>query len=263
MLDFDSIDDWAPELATTLCSHVPSCIEQKLKDAKPKYIEDAQDLLFELTDRDAIIDAVLAWLRSTEIAAYHGSRLIDVELASVQAGGLQPLEAKTRRCRLVRALSTHPEWHTVEAQLDAAIQAHGPGECAGVREGQVHLTLSRVGLIDDFNHYLTYGAEFDQHVAQDLLGNKGKELLAQDGEAMVIKFAVPGDMALQAAHSIFSIEHIRSKGEVPNLANEFLAAWSYRLAHPGFQSGTSKVDCGMMFRQTVPAAWIVGVETIA
>jgi hypothetical protein len=40
-------------------------------------------LLFELADRDAIIDKTLAWLRSETIVAYHGTRLIDAEVASV------------------------------------------------------------------------------------------------------------------------------------------------------------------------------------
>jgi len=262
MLDFDNIDDWAPKLAATLRPHVLNSVEQMLVEATPEYIEDARDLLLDLTDRDAVIDAVLDWLRSRKIAGYHGSRLTDAEISSVQVGGLIPLEADTRRDRLIRALSPHPRWPEVAAQLDAAIQAHGQGGCAGSREGQVHLTLSRVGLTNGFDHYLTYGAEFDQHVAHKLLGTEGKELLARDGEPRVIQVAVPGASALDAAHPIFSIDDVRASGEVPNLVDEFLKSWSYRLAYPSFQSRTLRVDCGMIFNQTVPAAWIVGCVTL-
>jgi hypothetical protein len=94
-------------------------------------------------------------------------------------------------------------------------------------------------------------------VAYELLGSEGKELLAHDGEPRVIQVAVPGNLALNAAHPYFSIDDLRAKGDVPNLVSEFLEAWSYRLAYPGFQSRTLKVDCGMLFFSTIPADWIV------
>jgi hypothetical protein len=263
MIDFDSIDNWAPELAAALSGHVPDSVAPELAAAAPEFVEDARDLLFELTDRDAVIDATLAWIRSIEIVGYHGTRLTDEEMASVRAIGLIPLKAEARRDRLIRALSPHPRWHEVADHLDAAIQAHGRGNTAGRREGQVHLTLSRAGLTDSFNHYLTHGAEFDQRVAYALLGQDGKELLARDGKPTVIHFAVPGPLALDAAHLHFSIDDLRDRGDVPNLVNQFLEAWSFRLAHPGFQSRTLRIDCGMVFRSAIPAIWIIGFDTLA
>jgi hypothetical protein len=262
MLDFDMIDDWAPKLATEMRAYVPSSVDQKLWEAAPRFVEDARDLLFESTNREAVIDAMLAWLRSTKIVGYHGSRLTEAEIVSVQEAGLLPLKADTRRGRLLRALSPHRRWPEVADRLDTAIQAYGQGECAGCREGQVHLTLSKAGLINDFDHYLIYGAEFDQHVAYELLGTEGKELLTRDGEPRVIRFAIPGAFALDAAHPYFSIEDVQASGDVPNLAKEFLESWSYRLAHPGFQSRTLKVDCGMIFHQSIPADWIISIDTI-
>jgi hypothetical protein len=260
MLDFDNIDDWSPKLSAVL-RKIQSSVEQKFLKAKPQYIEDARDLLFDLTNRGVVIEAVLTWLRSMKIIGYHGSRMTEAEIISVQETGLLPLIANTRRDRLTRALSPHPRWGEVAAKLDPTIQAYGQGGFAGHREGQVHLTLSRAGLINGLNHYLLYGSEFDQHVAFELLGAEGKELLARDGKPKIIKFAVPGDLALDAAHPIFSVDDIRLRGDVPNLVNEFLESWSYRLAYPNFQSRTLKVDCGMVFYQTVPAAWIVEIET--
>lgn len=230
--------------------------------AAPGYIEDARDLLFDLTDRDAIIDATLGWIRSTKVAGHHGSRLTDAEVASVRADGLLPLKAEGRRDRLVRALSPHPRWGEVAGQLDPTIRALGQGGRAGRREDQVHLTLSRSGLTNGFNHYLTHGAEFDQHVAHALLGPEGKELLGRDGVPRVVQVAVPGVDALKAAHPIFGIEALRANGDVPNLVEDFLKAWSYRLAHPSFRARTLEVDCGMVFRSTVPSAWLVNIETL-
>ncbi|MEX1204752.1 MAG: hypothetical protein WEB85_05830 [Dongiaceae bacterium] len=261
-LDFDNIDDWVLRLTDALMGHVPDSVGPTLVAAAPEYVEDARNLLFDLTDRDAIIDTTLAWVRSTMVAGYHGTRLTDGEVVSVRAMGLLPLKAEARRNRLVRALSPHPRWGEVADGLDAAIRAHGQRGCAGDREEQVHLTLSRFGLINGFNHYLTHGAEFDQHVAYALLGSEGKELLGSDGEPRVIQIAVPGAVALDAAHPFLGIDDLRSRGDVPNLVDEFLTAWSYRLAHPGFQARTLEVDCGMVFRSTVPSAWVVNIETL-
>jgi hypothetical protein len=262
LLDFDSIDDWAPRLKAVLRPLVPDSAEQEILRASPRYIEDALDLLFELTNRASIIDTMINWLCSTRLAGYHGSRLTASEVALVHAVGLIPLEATQPRNRLERALSRHPRWPEVVGQLDTAIHDHGQGACAGRREGQVHLTLSRCGLVKGFPHYLMYGSEFDQHVAHSLLGPGGKEVLRFDGEPRVIQFAVPGDSALAAAHPFFGIRNLIARGDVPNLVREFLQSWSYRLAHPSFQSRTLEVDCGMFFRETLPSAWIVGTETL-
>lgn len=262
MIDFDNIDSWAPKLTAALRLHVSDSVKEKIAKAAPEYIEDAQDLLFKLTDQEAVIGNTLNWLQSLKVLGYHGSRLTNAEIDSVRLAGLLPLEAKNRRHRLIRALSSHPKWSEVSTQLDTVIQDHGDGNCAGRREGQVHLTLSRAGLTKSFNHYLTHGAEFDQHVAYELLGTEGKELLAKYGEAILIQFAVPGKLALDAAHPYFSVDDMRASRKVPNLADKFIMTWSYRLAFPDFQTRTLKTDCGMMFRQAVPAAWIVCLQTL-
>lgn len=261
IIDFDEIDYWSPKLMEALGPHLPGSIAQTLQIAQPEFLEDARDLLFDITDRESIIDATLSWIRSTTIAGYHGSRLIDEEIASIRTDGLIPLKAVARRQRLTRALSQHPRWNELADQLDATINAHGPSGAAGRREGQVHLTVSAAGLLDRFNHYLTHGAEFDQRVAHTLLGPEGKQLLARDGKPTIICVAVPGSYALEATHPHFGIDVTRARGDLPNLVSEFLEAWSYRLAYPEFQSRLLKIDCGMVFREPVPAAWIVDIRT--
>lgn len=263
MVDFDDIEDWAPRLTRALVRRVPKSARLKVAATKTRYIENSLKLLFKLTDREDVIDAAIAWINSIEIAGYHGSRLTDAEVDSVQTIGLLPLKAESRRSRLLRALTPHPRWHQVADQLDSIIRAHGPGSAAGGREEQVHLTLSRAGLTNGFNHYLKYGSEFDQRVAHALLGAEGKELLGSDGQPRVIQFAVPGPEALNAAHPHFSIDSMRAKGEVPNLIREYLETWSYRLAHPEFQTQKLKTDCGMVFRSPLPIAWITKIDTVA
>lgn len=262
MIDFDEIDDWAPELSDVLSQCVPHSFARKVADAAPEYIEDALEMLFESTVRNAVIDATLAWIVSSKVVGYHGSRLTDEEVASVRSDGLTPLVAETRRDRIVRALSVHPRWHEVADRLEPTLRDHGPGGAAGRREGQAHLTLSRCGLVNGFNHYLTHGSEFDQRVAHALLGPDGEEYLIKVGKPTVLRVAVPGPRTLDAAHPHFGVDDMRIRGEVPNLVREFLEAWSYKLAHPAFQSRTLEVDCGMVFRSTIPATWIVGIATV-
>jgi hypothetical protein len=147
----------------------------------------------------------------------------------------------------------------VADKLDAAIEAYGQADRSGRRERQAHLTLSRSGLINGFNHYLTHGAEFDQHVANELLGQDVTELLSRDGKPRIIQFAVLGNLALDAAHPYFSIEDLRAKGDLPNIIDKFLNAWSYRLAYPDFQARSLKIDCGIVFRSAVPPEWLIHI----
>ena len=196
-IDFDEIDDWAPPLRSVLKVFLPLDIENILVSRRPEFVEDALDAIFEVSDRNAIIDTTLDWVRCETIVGYHGTRLTPEEIESIRDRGLLQLDASARRIRLTRALSKHPQWRSVSSRLDEALEKHGRGQCAGGRERQVHLTLSRSGLVNSFNHYLSHGSEFDQHVAYYLLGDEGKELLREDGAPTLLKFAVPGDVALE------------------------------------------------------------------
>lgn len=260
MVCFDNIDEWAPALSEVLLPLAPPDIQRRLQVAAPEYIEDARDLFLKFAARDSVIDAILRWVRSTSIAGYHGTRLTTADLESIRLSGLVPLRAAARRQRLERALSRHPRWNEVADRLEEAIDSVGPGCAVGSREGQVHLTLSRAGLTDGFNHYLTHGAEFDGHVASELLGDEGRELLSIDGTPYVIQVALPGGDALAAAHPFFTVEDMRARGEMPNVIREFLEVWCFRLSRPGYQSRKLKIDCGMMFESSVPAGWIRQIE---
>lgn len=260
MACFDTIDEWAPALSEVLLPLAPADIQHKLKAAAPEYIEDARDCFLRFAERESVIDAMLEWIRSTRIAGYHGTRLAPAEVESIRASGLIPLKSVARRERLQRALSRHPRWNEVANRLEEAIHSIGPGCAVGRREGQVHLTLSRAGLTDAFNHYLTHGAEFDWHVAAELLGEEGKELLSADGIPYVIQVAVSGAAALAAAHPFFTVEDMRARGELPNIIKEFLDVWCFRLSRPGYQSRKLKLDCGMVFGSTVPTEWIRRID---
>ena len=263
MLDFDNFETWGPQLTDAFGNLASKSVSNRLVTAKPEYVEDALNLFFTLTDRDKVIDATLAYIQSTTVTGYHGTRLIDSDIDSIQTLGLLPLNANARRQRLLRALSPHPRWSDVANDLDAILLKYGKEGRGGCREGQVHLTLSRSGLINGFNHYLLYGAEFDQHVARALLGEEGREYLRRDGESKIIRVTVPGEIALDATNRYFTIDDRRARGDVPNLVNELLQTWTYKLTWPDFSCETLEVDCGMVFHSTVPCSWILDVETWA
>ena len=124
------------------------------------------------------------------------------------------------------------------------------------------MTLSRRGLVSEFNQYLTHGADIDRHIAFELLGREGVDLLAKDGEARLIKVAVPGHKALEAANPYWGVEECQASNRVPNLICELLGSWSCRLGTPRFQCRSFGLDCGMMFKSTVPSDWIAEIETL-
>lgn len=260
LVDFDNNRIWVPLLTQAVGPLLLDAARERLLADKPRNAEDALRLLFCCTSRQEIVKATIEWIRGTKVASYHGSRLTDSEVDSIRSVGLLPLEAPARRKRLSRALSSHPRWK--EEELDSALLDHGPGNRAGYREGQVHLTLSCYGLRHGFNQYLHYGSDFDRHVAYTLLGDDGMELLRKDGKARIVQIAVPGDVALDRVNRYFTVEERLARGEVPYLVAEFLLAWSYTLANPDFDCGTLKVDCGMVFRETVLPDWIINIETL-
>ncbi len=262
MLEFDDVRSWGAQLDAALRPILPTHALQELENTPVEYVEDARDLLFELGDREAIIDAALDWLSSETLVGFHGTRLDNQEVASVHRLGLIPLQGSERRDRLVRALRAHPRWRDVEGRLDDVLRSYGNGNRAGVREGQVHLTLSQSGLVEGFNHYLTHGSEFDQNVARALLESDGVELLGTYGKPRLIKVAVPGAQALDAAHPYFSVDDLRANGDVPNLVGAFLNVWSFRIAQNGFEPSRLQVDCGMVFQRPVPRQWLVEIETL-
>ena len=269
MLDFDDNCAWGPLLTAAVGDLISESVVDRLVAAAPELVGDALEVLFSCTNRREIIEATLVWIRSTTVACYHGSRLTDSEVASIRAHGLVPLDAQARRARLVRALSPHPRWDEVAGRLDDTLCAYGGREMAGGRgkaggrEGQVHLTLSRSGLINDFDLYLTHGSEFDQRVAEALLGADGEELLRRDGQARVIRVAVPGKAALNAAHPYLTVEDLLARGDVPYLVTQFLQAWSYGLAHPDSDCETLGVNCHMVFYKIVPSDWIVDIHMLS
>lgn len=255
-MNFDDRRTWWAGLSSALDEHVGPSVRAKVAAASHDTYHDACEMLLSCSDREAVLDAAIKWIQSNTVGAYHGTRLDEADLQSVRANGLIPLDPLSRRARIERALSPHPRWREVKGGLEQCLSKNADG-----RRGRVYLTLSRRALLEAYPHYLMYGAELDQRVAECLLGKEGLERLRNAGQARVVALEVPGCRALEAAHPYLSVDDLLRDGGLPNIVGQFLLAWSYGLAYPDFNSDPAIGDCGLVFLSTVPSAWIVDIET--
>lgn len=262
LLNFDDILDWSASLRNAISAELSESKFSILKSLSPEFVEDAADELFSLAEKQEVLWSVVQWIESHSVVGYHGTRLTPSECESVRKFGLRPLKADSRRTRLERALSIHDRWSEVSSQLDDAIHRHGPLKEAGLRENQVHATLSRQGLIDGFDHYLSHGSEFDQRVAYQLLGCDGMDCLANDGEPYLLHLEVQGNAALQASNRYFTVKESIDRGEMPNTVREFLTHWAFHKCYPNYRPSTQRVDCGMVFSNAIPPDQIIKFERI-
>ena len=136
-----------------------------------------------------------------------------IVLNSIQKEGLKPLDLVGRKATLIEDLQGHPELSARQHQLDEILFKYGPGwehSGAGKREdGGVHVCLSRNGLLKGSNHYLTHGAEVDNHVTRDLFSNdSGLVFLENARKPMLISFDLSFPDAESAANPYgFRYEH--------------------------------------------------------
>ena len=255
-LDFDEVHAWGPMLSDHVSSLVSRALASNVISAsRPTYLEDAAKIFFSdvFQDKTRFTAEVVAWIEAQTVAAYHGSRLGGAEIDALKREGLTALSAERRREPLRKRLSIDPRW--CETKFDAAFTELVTGQSWGKREGQVHATISRGGLVKGFNHYLTYGSEFDQCVVTLLFGSAGKELLTQWGGPTLVQLAIPGTKALAAANP-----YALNANESPNLARQIVEVWTYWLADPTLVVANLEYDCGLVFDHDVPPEWIVSID---
>lgn len=249
LFDFDQICDWAPRMSEALADIVPAGLREQLPARPIKWLDDALEAILEQVDRQLLLRATRSWLMGQEIAGYHGSRLSSEEIASVLTHGLLALDPAARVELLKARLSRHPDWLTASPLFEASVAGHADGTF-GCRQGQAHLTLSRGSLLESNNHYLVEGSEFDQAVAFDLLGKDARVLLQTGRSPVLFKVQVPGPRALEVS------ERRLSTGETPSLVRYALEFWAFWLHDPTFDPATQHADVGLVFYETIPAAWI-------
>ena len=261
MIYFDSFETWSGSFGELITDLVGKEVVDNMAVLQFEDVEDAGEHVANLSTIRAISTAIEKWLRQGEFCVFHGTRLLPEEILSVEKEGLRPLLASERKHRLRKILKRHPKWHSVKHKLDKVLEDVGPKEKQGRREGQVHFSLSRSGLVNYFNHYLTHGSEFDQHVVQRLFDDKsGLRLLSSETRPVLVHISISGDELIRGAHPHFGYNDIIERGDIPGLAQTFLNAWAFKLARPSFDIASLRTDCCLMQRVPTPVERVLEME---
>lgn len=263
MIDFDDLNSWENQLNFIMKKYMSDEVCCKLTLLPIKYYDVTASVLLKLLGKDKMkqaIDDILVWIKSSSVIGYHGTRLTEQELDSLEVQGILPLSPEKRENRIAKIIKGYKI--SVD-QLRKTIYQFGEGVCNGKRKGQVHLTFSRSGLINDFPQYLLYGSEFDRKVICDLIGeNEGKKALKQYGYPKIIKVSIPGRIALEAAHPYLSIDRMRDKDTFPHIVRELLNVWVFRFIKKDFDPKQCGLDCGFIFKEKIPANWILQIRAV-
>ncbi|WP_374311723.1 hypothetical protein [Dongia sp.] len=262
--DFDSIDDWNPFLSETLSGIVPIEAIMQSQSTPPEYIEDARDLVIRniRVDKKRLYGAVESWLCERPFRAYHGTRLFPDELNSIQQKGLVPTTIQDRVNRTKRVLQEHPDWNQLRLRFEPALHEFLNKHHQKVRAGQVHLTISRGGVTHGFNHYLVYGAEFDQRFIQLLTAQGRADIMKRGTTPYLLTFEMPGDVAVDRMIAYANKFAAIRNGEPFDLIRKLIGHWAWKQFFPEFSSGTQEEDLGLVFYEIVRPEWLVRAEEI-
>ncbi|WP_421702324.1 hypothetical protein [Aliiroseovarius sp.] len=263
MIYYDKFETWAGDFRDLIVDLVGKHVVGNLAASSFEYVEDAGDYLATHTDILTASSEIQSWLQSREFCVFHGTRLLPEEILSVQRTGLQPLRATDREQRLREILDRHPKWFSVKDKLCEVLADVGPGEKQGRRERQVHFSLSRSGLVNGFDHYLTHGSEFDQHVVRRLFGDRsGLQLLNSETVPILVHVRINGGELIRGTHPYSSYSDVVDMGEIPGLARTFLDAWAFKTAKPSFEIAKLQTDCCMMQQVATPPERILNIEKL-
>ena len=239
-IDYDRIEDWSPWFGDMVASIVPKAVLVSLQTAQPRYMEGARDHLLGGVNRAELVQHLNDHLAACEVRVYHGTRVTVDEARDIRVAGLRPLRLVDRRAALAAIFSLHADWPTKAGLLDTQLHRFGAGwekGGAGRREdGCVHVCPSRAGLLYGCNHYLTHGAEVDQHIANELFPDgSGLELLKRNRSAKLISFTAPFPEAAVAANP-----YGFRPNEMPGLLGMLVTAWAYKVAKPEFSPASEE-----------------------
>ena len=213
MIYYDAFDTWGDSFGEFVLPLIGQKYLDQLGNADFEYIEDAGEFVSGITGVKRISSEIFNWVSRNEFCVFHGTRLLPSELKSLIAVGLKPLEALSRQERLSEIFSRHEDWGWVKEGLIEVLRDVGPRERDGRREQQIHFSLSKTGLVNGFNHYLTHGSEFDQRVASRLFSDdSGLRLLRSETTPYLVHVKISGQKLIQGAHPFFSYQDIVDMG---------------------------------------------------
>jgi hypothetical protein len=262
VIDYDKIGEWSPWLDEVMATIGPKGLIHELRSTTPEYLEDARDHIVAAVGRDRLVDQLNHALEAYRVRVFHGTRLTPEELRSIAQNGLRVLKLSDRRDALAAVFNQHPQWAEKAQLLDGQLHRFGPDWLkagAGKREDDsVHVCLSRAGLLYGCNHYLTHGAEVDQHIAEALFpGGSGLDLLARTRNAKIISFTAPFPDAARAANPYGFPSH-----DLPGLISLMVSAWAFHLARPDFTVVSQRETAALRFAGPIGPERIEQIEDV-
>lgn len=249
IIDYDQIEVWAPWVTQAVSEIAPRNWKDVLEKEKPEYEESAAAVVYHLVGTQRLVQHLTTKLADHRVRVYHGTRLSVDELQQVRVKGLRPLKLSDRKTTIISMLRDHKKWSVVEPRLEEVLKALGPGNVAGRREDNcVHVCFSRRGIIEDCNHYLTHGAEVDDHIVYHLFENDptAKELLRLNRSAYLISFSRYFDETLKAANP-YGFSH----SGPPSFLKQLIQAWAYKQVDPSYSPAESGDCTAAKFEGTV------------
>ncbi|MER8639328.1 hypothetical protein [Mesorhizobium sp. M1227] len=253
-IDFDA-DTWMMPLRKELGDLLPNDIEAVLRSAAPKFVEDARDILYRASsDPETLIDRSIDWVKGSDVLAFHGTRLTDIEANKLWQSGLRALDIQDRIDWIFR---TVPDLADALAQHEAIKLAHS--HSMGNRGGQVHLAISRQFTQLGYDYHRE-GSEFDRRLLQFAGLDHLLPQLTQRGRSWLVSIRLSGGQALDGMHPFFPIEYTRENDRYPNLVRELLEELAWQMHRPG--SPRRPIDSCFMLRASLPGSSVEAVEPI-
>jgi hypothetical protein len=113
-------------------------------------------------------------------------------------------------------------------------------------------------LLRGCNHYLTHGAEVDQHIAKELFpDDSGLDLLQRNRKAKIVSFVASFSEAAAAANPY----GVRPPA-LPALLGMMLSAWAFRLVKPDYSVAKERHGTALKFPAPISAQQLERIEDI-
>ena len=259
IIDFDLIENWAPWFGAAMSRIVSHDALRRVEREEYEWVEDARDALLAGADRRDFAARLDRELEPLHVRLFHGTRLTDRALASLQADGLKALILADRAAELRSIFSQHPRWSEVQSRFDDVLYRLGPLHEAGRREdGFIHLCISRNGLVKRCNHYLEFGAEVDSRVGQVLFGDNSAETLLHNQRTPKIVTVIVPFAEARAAASPYGVP----PNELPALHDLLVTAWAYFTSSRRGRSFSFLDTTAVRLKAPIPPSRIESIQDV-
>lgn len=222
LIQADRSETYLKILDDVMKSVLKSAEYKALASAEPKYIDDAVSYIPKTVDRGEMFFALNSTLVKERYRVFHGTRLTDMDAASIMNVGLKPLSQTSRVKHLLDRIRVYSVQEGIS--FDEAKFWHLIDEYENRDRGRIYCSLFRSAHIKEHTHYMDYGSEFEQVIVVHLVGGYHKRLLRHDTKAAIVSWTIDGSKLIDET-SLDQVDQRLSEGNHPELARNFLNRW--------------------------------------